>query len=76
MKKTKLPRNWRKQTLAHLNDNLATWEIADNVPPKYMDSVNDYVVSVRLIEGGEHLKQFDIELGQVYGFLINLKLLA
>lgn len=71
-----LPADWREQVLDHLNDNLATWEIAtvddDGKPaaPNYVSLFDDYAIPVKLIDGGEHLSQFGVKKGEVYGFAL------
>lgn len=76
-----LPADWREQVLDHLNDNLATWEIATTddegkpIAPHHVSLFDDYAIPVRLIEGGEHLAQFDVKKGEMYGFAFFHKVL-
>lgn len=69
-----LPADWREQVLDHLNDDLATWVIAEEdengkpVSPHFVELFDDYAIPVMLVDGGEHLAEYDIKKNEVCGF--------
>lgn len=69
-----LPADWREQVLDYLNDDLATWVIAEkdengkSVKPEYVELFDDYAVPVMLVEGGEHLADYYVTKNEVCGF--------
>lgn len=77
-----LPADWREQVLNHLNDDLATWVIAEKdengkaIQPNYVELFDDYAIPVMLIEGGEHLvKDYYVSKNEVCGFSFYHKVL-
>lgn len=70
-----LPADWREQVLDYLNDDLATWTIAEkdekgnDIEPRYVELFDDYAVPVMLVDGGDHLVQdYYVTKNEVQGF--------
>lgn len=71
-----LPADWQEQVLDHMNDNLATWQIVEEEKPHFIKALGDYVVAIKLIDGGDHLKDYGVNKGEVCGFAFYHKILV